>query len=630
MAWLEDSCLDRSESLRAQDKVNNASALEELKSQFEEYANFENVIKLQQEVMVHLGDGYIVSKNRKEALQFLNRRKMRLDSKMEEAKYFLAENAENQQHISQNQENEEREPTRGGLPLVDIQEKLDQSDNIIGVYLNDNFRGTLTDDCKKMSASRAFHEKNTTKAIQSTKDNEVHNFTTDEQLKYCKGMNTNDTENELEQLYEDMEVARELPERKTKTEEELMRRVDELAISENDKEEMKRVCLEGYLQKRQVERVGLCDGISNKESTTSSLGDSKQIDTHNLLELEVVANEVDSYEDYDSESDYPYDLSADQDDSDDDVSDYLLYGGDAMEYNSCTNRDQQHNGWNQTLWKRIVDLRKSENTRDTSISEGATRDQRKSVKFANEVEVNEIENPRDVATHEKMSKFKQNRSRSKMNKCLTFEKESTPYEITDEESNGTNESPISNRKKTSPNRDSDKVLERNLITLSRIKDLPASSVMENKFVSDGKKIDDLASDYVRGKFDDDLRQRGIIIDKVEDINYYNDHVQALQSSSSAQRDDSNSESEFENKDMAAAESDSYLNDIVEKPSHIPEDVESQLFGKQIRDDYYKIRTHISNKTMDEISKRRLVNESNVNSDGVSGKASKFKVSRLRG
>ena len=623
MDRLEDSL----KGLRARDEIKNISVVEKLKSQYEEYSNFENAIKFQEKVMVHLGDGYIISKNRQEALQFLHRRKLILVSRIKEEMSSFGGKADNEQFINnKNDESETKEYIRGGFPLVDIQEKLDQNDNIVEVHLNDKFGETLTEECKKNSEPQAVDEKYTTRTKQITKGNEGENYTSCESLKCDKEINSDDAKNELQQLYEDMEVACKLPEKKIKTEEELMQRVDKLAISDNDKEEIKRLCFEGFSTKRQVERESLADSFSNKESTVTSLEDFKQIDTHNLLELEVLANGVDGYDECDSESGDSYNLSADQDDSDEDVSNYLLYGGDSVEHNLPTEEGQEQSGWNQALWKRIIDLRRSENTESIKMGGNTPRDQRKSVKFANEVEVNEIESSEDGSAPQKISRFKEDRSRSKLNNVVSYKEESAPYEISDEES--AHVTAVSSTETTSPNTDSEGHV-RNL-PLTRLQDATVSSDVETTFVADYQELDDLARDYVRGKFDDDLGKKGIIIDKVEDINNYNDHVQTSRSSSSSQCDDSNDESELVNKDMAAAESDSYINDIVDKPLQIPEDVERQIFDKQIRDDYYKIRNHMSSQRIDEKLEQFQDFESNVNNDGASGRVSKFKLSRLHG
>ncbi|KAI5970345.1 hypothetical protein CANMA_000602 [Candida margitis] len=300
-----------------------------------------------------------------------------------------------------------------GLPFMDIQEEVDEDGNIISSKINN---------------APVKIEKQTEKAPKVKKSSPEK----------TKDKDQND---ELMQLFSDMEL---MPDKNRLkhhlNQDELLNKIDELKINPEEKFDLKKICVQAFNDYNEDdEERGEEVPDSEREATPGVAGGGDKgrgnIDTDNLLELELLADEFDNEEDEDNKyadnEDWDYDFEEEDDDDDvdddddDDRADALLYG---TEPNATWLGGKLGDEKSTSLfWNQIAELREQEKMTKNSHKHGLDvselekaaveaadgKKKQKSVRFANNLDIKKVENISDSLKNpepfKKSSLFKQNR-----------------------------------------------------------------------------------------------------------------------------------------------------------------------------------------------------------------------------
>lgn len=298
-----------------------------------------------------------------------------------------------------------------GLPFMDIQEEVDEDGNVISSKINN-----VPVEAEKKT-------ENSPKVEASSSSKHVND----------KGK---DKDDELMQLFSDMEL---MPgqnrSKQPLDQDELLDKIDELKISPEEKFNLKKICVQAFEDYNENdEETDEKDPIQielDSTKTENSNSGKRNIDTDNLLELELLADEFDNEEDkgdkYADDEDWDYDFEEDDDDDDDDVSaDDLLYGGNPN--TTWLGGKLGDSKSSDLFWNQIAELRQKEiKSKDThkhgldvsELDEAATestdgKKKQKSVRFAENLDIKNVENISDSLKNpqpfKKTSLFKQNRT----------------------------------------------------------------------------------------------------------------------------------------------------------------------------------------------------------------------------
>lgn len=423
-------------------------------------------------VMVLLGGDYFVEKTAKDAASYLERKLLSLKEAIDELNANIkhaektAEEFQKLQDAEKGQENSEDDGkyNEEGLPFIDIREEIDEDGNVISVNLNDD---PVKVPPKNTNKSLMLEMPARTEPVKQS-DNLDKNI--DEPLLTPKNGASRDTSSEIglsntspdtaidtiQELFEDMEiVSRDVSGHSEKElkQGDLLNKIDQLKISENDKTSLLQIYEKLNTSQPQTspseksknnsrdikEAVGAnfinADGVT---STSTPKSANLAIDQNDLIELEILASE---FEDMDGEAFDTSDLQDeewyfdddedDDEDDDDDYADSLLYGSGKAAL-VPTSEEGQANEINDLLLRNIAQLRQN-NTPNTTGKSGLdsglstesssvlgsalkkdTKLKRKSVRFSENLEIKEITNVSEELkniTHvnQNMSRFMQNR-----------------------------------------------------------------------------------------------------------------------------------------------------------------------------------------------------------------------------
>ncbi|KAI5956309.1 hypothetical protein KGF54_000784 [Candida jiufengensis] len=312
-----------------------------------------------------------------------------------------------------------------GLPFMDIQEEVDENGNVINSKINN----VAINDKDNISDYES--------PLKKKKSDQITETTSDEKLK--EKISRND--NELKQLFHDMEVNPSKQHQRLQenylNQDELLDKIDQLQISPEEKFNLKRICVEAFKDYNEDEHQDLKSKQPIEKSSTSTQSNIKYpsgLDRNNLLELELLADDMDQDEEMktsDNDEDFDYDFDDDEDDEgdEDDYADQLLYGNN--QNSPWIGKDNVHNQSNKMLYDQIMNLRGNKDKQDTSngntieeLNEKTpTQDKKskKSVRFSNNLDIKDIENvseelKKSELLNTRKSLFKQNRLRNGTNK----------------------------------------------------------------------------------------------------------------------------------------------------------------------------------------------------------------------
>ena len=301
-----------------------------------------------------------------------------------------------------------------GLPFMDIQEEVDEDGNVISSKVNN----VPVEVEKKAKASTNVEKPSSVGKVKKDHDND----------------------DELAQLFSDMEL---LPShdrlKQHLNQDELLDRIDELKISPEEKFNLKRVCIQAFKAYNEKDEETEVKPEKDVVSTTIGNSESKKhgIDTDNLLELELLADEFDNEEEnedskYADDEDWDYDFEEndddDDDDDDDDVADELLYG--SKPNTTWLGGNIGDSKSSDLFWSQVAQLRQKEKTNkvndkhgldvlecdESSKSHTDGKKKQKSVRFSDSLDIKNVENISDSVKNpepfKKTSLFKQNRTKT--------------------------------------------------------------------------------------------------------------------------------------------------------------------------------------------------------------------------
>jgi unconventional prefoldin RPB5 interactor 1 len=405
---------------------------------------------------VLIGDGYFVEKNRDDAKEFVEKRRKEMrkiscqvGEKIDEATRTKTM-FDKLKGLPHNLE-EENKLNEEGLPYMDIQEELDDDGNVISTKVN-NEEVEYDDSYVVVKPSpkvgkQANEDANTENVIVS--DETVEKDEREPSIENSSLMDTSNSQpDKVSDLFEEMHITatqRSNVQASLVDQDELLEKIDSLKISPEDKFKLKQIAVEQYKtlqedtegeqlqgevkptvvktegkenltkthnhkEKIISEIIKENDPDDNKQTTSIDSTRSIDIDENNLLELELIADLLDDSGNSHVEfsDDEEWDFEFDDDDDGDDPADELLYGGRPSFFNSSENDNS-----NKLLWDQVFALREAKSKRpcenETSSAKG-----KKSVRFAEKLEIKEIENIseslKNMNYDKKVSLFKQNRT----------------------------------------------------------------------------------------------------------------------------------------------------------------------------------------------------------------------------
>lgn len=233
---------------------------------------------------------------------------------------------------------------------------------------------------------------------------------------------------EIKDLLEDMEIRVLKPTDKSKLEvDKISKMLDEIDISDEHRhalrsiyEEDGRYSINSNLEGGQIAEVPLNDTegtLAGSIQHDLNMRSSVEIDQNDILQLEILADDV--QRNFDTREFDEYDEQSSGSESEDDlnsISDELLYGSRGFSFipSGMDSNSRQGKDYNEVLWDEVAKLRSQKQPISSKIG-----DKTKSVKFDDNVEVNEVENISDelkaIKHDNKISRFKENHLRKHLN-----------------------------------------------------------------------------------------------------------------------------------------------------------------------------------------------------------------------
>lgn len=368
--------------------------------------------------------------NNEEGLQFLD-----IQEELDDEDNIMSVKINNKSQTFEKSKSNKEEQADEGLPMMDIQEELDEDGNVKSVKINNKVQKIdekVEEKHLKQNESLILKEQNQN----SNKIEEIDS----------------QDDNQLSELLQDMGL---VPLKKSNEinidQDKLLDKIDELKIDANDKFKLKQICVEGYnsLQDQSFEKTGndhtqdvgktddeiisnlivennlqhlLSTDDTDKSHKKDAEGNQLAIDGNELLELELIADKFDDTNNSmmhadDEEWDFEFDDEDEEHDDDDeeeaeDISDDLLYGNSGATFIPQNESGAQN--FNNLLWKQVMDLRNKKAQAQTSKYNSANSRKKKSVRFSEQLEINEIENVSEEL--KKIDHFRQNISRFKQDR----------------------------------------------------------------------------------------------------------------------------------------------------------------------------------------------------------------------
>lgn len=376
--------------------------------------------------VVHLGGEYFVEKAKGEAKNFLVSKITSINQqvKMLEVRAIEIGKSLNQMSNGVEADSSTVETNEEGLPFMEIIETLDDDGSIISakvnkeeVYVNRQHnsntegRDTLTESKLYLQLKEAtpFHHK-------------AHKPSTNADIEKPTEITTSDGEDRLEDLMREMHV---LPASVNENEnkiKKIARMVNDLPI-EAEHKSLVAESLESTVDLTQMVKKN--STLVSDENTPGAIKDfteaSKSLDIDNIIELEIIADQIDEpgNDEYIMEEvgefDYDFeDFDIDHDDDDgDDLADELLYGKKPSFFSD--------DSINELLWEQVSKLRSAGKEQGDAVN---IEKSKKSVRFANTLQIKEIENVSEAlkkVEHQKPASLFKQRGTSLLNFCTRLD-----------------------------------------------------------------------------------------------------------------------------------------------------------------------------------------------------------------
>ncbi|KRZ98506.1 uncharacterized protein AC631_05738, partial [Debaryomyces fabryi] len=373
-----------------------------------------------------------------EGLPFLD-----IQEELDDEDNIMSVKINNKEQTFENREIKEEELADEGLPMMDIQEELDEYGNVKSVKINNKIQGINDQTEEKKSKYPKGHE----------------HFNPSEKNENIKKIEEIDDQEEdddqLSELLQDMGI---IPLKKYDEmnidQDKLLDKIDQLKINADEKFKLKQICVEGY-KSLEVEKTSNDDALVKSEKTDEEIisdlivennlqdflstdykeiphqkgtdGNRVAIDGNELLELELIADKFDDTNNSithadDEEWDFEFDEEEDEEDEED-FSDDLLYGNSGATFIPQTDYQHGSQNLNNLLWKQVMELRNKK--AQTARSDTTNSLKKKSVRFSEQLEINEIENISEELKN--IDHVKQNISRFKQDRLI----KSNDFEIKD-------------------------------------------------------------------------------------------------------------------------------------------------------------------------------------------------------
>ncbi|KAI5964364.1 uncharacterized protein KGF55_002306 [Candida pseudojiufengensis] len=318
-----------------------------------------------------------------------------------------------------------------GLPFMDIQEEVDDDGNIINSKINNVEFENNKNDSNDDDNGRQLKKKKSNQKIENNDDVDKKNV--------IENKSTSTDNDNIKELFDEMEVYPQSQQQKLLKEhlnqDELLEKIDQLQISPEEKFNLKKICIESFKNINE-------DSAPNNEINQGNIKYPSGLDRNNLIELELLADEIEQDEEHDDgmdnneEFDYEFDDDED-DDEDDDYADQLLYGNDSNTNSNLNSswigKNNLHNQSNKMFYDQIMNLR-NKNRKSSKNEEGLNdnddeklneipktddvdKKSKKSVRFSNDLDIKNIENisnelKKNELLNSRKSLFKQNRLRN--------------------------------------------------------------------------------------------------------------------------------------------------------------------------------------------------------------------------
>lgn len=344
-------------------------------------------------VLVSIGEGYWVTKDKESAKEFLIRKIQALKEGIGAIELNLKNGEETLLGVEKLAENEAESDTtqqvnEDGLPFIDIQEEIDEDGNVINVKLTNGEGGSEFESYPvKALEPEAILEKPSSEPViiepqpMPTKEDEVEE--------------SNKDEDQIAELLEDLELVK-VSDKSVTKEDILLQKIEQAGISAEDME----------ILKQAIDREA-----TSVNHTAAAVTQFSKAEKDDLYQLELIASELDDQDSFnaypDDDEDFSYDMDdvlSQSDDDDDGYADELLYGMGA----SLLPRDDARQ---QRFWADVQALRQKPDFVEPVAEKNSKK---KTVRFSEKVEFKEIENISESLrniehTRSGVSKFKENR-----------------------------------------------------------------------------------------------------------------------------------------------------------------------------------------------------------------------------
>ncbi|CAI5759905.1 unnamed protein product [Candida verbasci] len=653
-------------------------------------------------VMIESEPGKMMKKTRNEAIEYIDEKYIELqsiyndfDEKIKNANITKEKLHEFKDYITENENNTDQKLNEEGLPFMDIQEEFDDDGNITNVKINDKKQEIplLPSNIAEEITGKIEDENHDNKSlieIPSQTNNNIapHDQTVGQIVDKNQDNNSSFNDSEMDELIKDMELF------STKNiqldQEELSNRIDNLNISEQDKFNLKSLCVSEFQKLKDEENV--LDGFQRGENQINL-----DLDKSNLIELELLADEF-SNDDITENDNFNYDFEEEEDDfeeddEEDDIADDLLYG--ATRNNMVGGNSEASN---KLFWEQIQKLRDSKKSAIENPIESNKR--AKTVRFAPNVQIKEVENVseelKNIPVSNKMSLFKQQKyvnDRGSIDKVLSENKKDRTggggeiieaniiediVEKDDENVNRIIEDEIIEKDKNIEddinNSIESNIKEGGLKSVSRFKSmrLDQRHNLSRGFHNDKKhKLEDkseegennnindiniketnvdyqnlqqdndlMAKAYVLGIYDDDIITEGPVVDKLKDFEELNKIVEIRDKEISSEYDSNLNEigmneigsNEIENDIDEPIMTDEIiendLNDEDDDDYDYENDNDDDILNQEIRENYFKLRTKLISESNGYKKSENEIELEPIDEDGNPIKISRFKAGRF--
>ncbi|KAG7730042.1 hypothetical protein KL933_001122 [Ogataea haglerorum] len=488
----------------------------------------------------------------KEKIRNLQSEISRLDREVEERKASKKKLMELFESLRKVDEYDHKESKSDELPIMEIREELDDEGHVISGDVKPY--AEMSNDDRRVESSRSINPE--------TGETKNESVTRKEPASQSKEADFDTTLKSTEHEAEKKEVPTQTQKIEELSEEE-QKKIDEdreqLAELLDDMDIVPKKTSNVNTEKeetKQTEETKEAKDLNESSEKTSDYPPGKPaIDPEDILTLEMIAEDFDD-EDFDEDESsltgaFPEEEGEDNDDDDDDESYVRVVPSGARSM----------------FLQQIAELRQRKQEKGSlpNLPEPKKAEAKKSVKFAESVQINEVENVSEElkkTRNTKVSRFKLQRQQRGVSR------ESTSDEDSEEVMHDVVERDIEEQS------DSDS---------SKISAVPAS--LDYRAMQDD--LDTMARAYTLGMYDDDIETHGEIIEKLDDFESHNKMVESKPVGVPREEDDEPEEEEDDDMVLVDKVVENEVDDADEDP-----DIElaDEVLEANIAMDYTRLRT----------------------------------------